>query len=73
MKLAETATVYFVVTKDGKMGLLKAFEKSYSVPCEYELGDIFVSPNLLVLKKQGESPETFRLDSAVTNKKVVRK
>lgn len=60
--------ILFIVEKDGKQGLYKAFEKDYMVPCEYEIVDVNASVNLIFLKKHGEEMEKFRLD---TREKVV--
>lgn len=55
--------VLFIVEKDGKQGLYKAFEKEYMVPCEYEEVDVNAGANLLFLTKPGEEQEIFKLDT----------
>ncbi len=55
--------ILFIVEKDGKQGLYKAFEKGYMVPCEYEEVEINAGANLLFLTKPGEEQEIFKLDT----------
>ncbi len=62
-KTAEDGTTYFVVNKGGKHGVVKAFEKGYYVPCEYDHVNIFLDGNILVLEKKGEKHQTLRLSN----------
>jgi hypothetical protein len=60
-------SIYFTVFKDGKRGVVKAFEKKYHVPCVYDEVNVFPDVNLLVLVKKDEtgktvSKEFFRLN-----------
>lgn len=53
----------FIVDKEGKKGVVRAFDKGYIVPCEYEKIDATPAKNFLYLQKPGESMKTYCLDT----------
>jgi hypothetical protein len=51
----------FLVTKDGKKGVVKAFEKGFFIPCEYKSISMDKANKSILLQKEGGEPEEYRL------------
>ena len=62
ISIISCAQSLFLVIKDGKRGVVKAFEKGYIVPCEYD-AIISPNPNVLHLQKAGEALVIYDLET----------